>query len=950
MKPIISVFGSALLLAPLANAELLITGVFDGPLTGGLPKGVELYSDIDIADLSRYGLGGANNGGGSDGQEFTFPQVAINAGEYLYIASEAEGFSEFIGFAPDYTSFAMNINGDDAIELFKDDIVIDTFGDIHIDGTGTEWEYMDGWAYRVQPNSNTNTTLFTLSDWVFSGPNALDGAMSNTTAAAPIPIATFAEGVDDNPPIDNPPIDNPTIEPPTITFISTIQGDPSTQGSNTFGDTDVSPLIDQQVTVEAIVVGDFQDNDIDEQRNLRGFYLQEEDHDSDQNPLSSEGIFVFAPSLNTDVQLGDKIQISGTVGQYFGETQLSDVSQVIIIDNNRLDDITPAHIVLHPDYLTTIGGDGNYQPDLEAYEGMLVTFDQTLTITEQFQLDRFNEIKLVAGERPYQYTQLNAPDPAGFMQAQQALGAVRITYDDGLNTQNANIGLLDGFNNYQEQVAPRMGDTITGLTGVLDYKWAGNSASQSTWRVRAHQNNVNIFTSTEVGNSPNPRPATFEAPNGNLKVASLNVLNFFTTLDNGATTAAGHSPRGADSEEEFNRQLQKLTLAITAMDADILGLVEIENEFDAANDSSTAIEVLVNALNQALGNEVYDYVYPNSQFVGSDAIAVAFIYKPSTVTLAPGATALLDDAVAATLPSFSDHDFNLEPIFNGEATNRVSLAASFTHLASSQVITIAANHFKSKGSSGLSDEQSLNFDQSDGAGFWNHRRTLAAKAVNEWLASDPTGITTSNRIILGDLNAYAKEQPVQWLLDNGYRNVESEFAYSYVFDGQVGTLDYLLVSDELWQALTQASVWHINADEADALDYNLDFGKSDAYFDGSSPTRHSDHDPVVAGFYFDKQQYQPLAELVTTAIHNQTLHGLGKRPLKQWLNLLKLTLLAHKADLLVQRDQDKSCSSLYKFAERLDGDNTPIDWAKGAAASDIHRTTLDNQRLLNCHQ
>ena len=170
--------------------ELIITGVIDGPLSGGLPKAVEVYVVSDVADLSIFGVGGANNGGGSDGEEFTFPAVPATAGDFIYVASESTGFTAFFGFSPDYTSFAASINGDDAIELFKSGTVVDVFGDINVDGSGQPWEYLDGWAYRVSGTGPDGTT-FVLGNWNFSGPNALDGETTNGSAATPFPIGTY---------------------------------------------------------------------------------------------------------------------------------------------------------------------------------------------------------------------------------------------------------------------------------------------------------------------------------------------------------------------------------------------------------------------------------------------------------------------------------------------------------------------------------------------------------------------------------------------------------------------------------------------------------------------------------------------------------------------------------------------------------------------------------------
>ena len=150
--------------------DLIITGVFDGPNTGGTPKGVELYALNDIADLSAYGLGSANNGDGSDGEEFTFPADAINSGTFIYVSSEDTQFTSFFGFAPSYTSSAMGVNGDDAIELFYNESVIYIYGDVDVDGNGEDWEYLDGWAYRNNDTGPDGAT-FQAGNWTFSGPN-----------------------------------------------------------------------------------------------------------------------------------------------------------------------------------------------------------------------------------------------------------------------------------------------------------------------------------------------------------------------------------------------------------------------------------------------------------------------------------------------------------------------------------------------------------------------------------------------------------------------------------------------------------------------------------------------------------------------------------------------------------------------------------------------------------
>jgi len=173
--------------------DLVITGVFDGPNSGGTPKGMELYVVNDISDLSTYGVGSANNGGGSDGEEFTFPADAVTSGTYIYVASEVTQFTAFFGFAPSYNGgSSMGINGDDAVELFHNGSVIDTFGDINVDGNGEVWEYLDGWAYR-NDGSGPEGTTFTSGNWTYSGVNGLEGGSTNATTSSPFPIGTYSD-------------------------------------------------------------------------------------------------------------------------------------------------------------------------------------------------------------------------------------------------------------------------------------------------------------------------------------------------------------------------------------------------------------------------------------------------------------------------------------------------------------------------------------------------------------------------------------------------------------------------------------------------------------------------------------------------------------------------------------------------------------------------------------
>jgi len=170
---------------------LVLTAIVDGPLGGGLPKAVELYALEDIPDLSSYGLDVVFNGGLSDGApSIQFPADAVSAGEYIYVATEVDSFNFFFGFDPDYTFGNLNFNGDDVIELYCGNDVIDVYGEVGVDGTGQPWEYTDSWAYR-NDNTGPDGSTFVLGNWTIPGIDTLDGETMNSTAELPVPIGTY---------------------------------------------------------------------------------------------------------------------------------------------------------------------------------------------------------------------------------------------------------------------------------------------------------------------------------------------------------------------------------------------------------------------------------------------------------------------------------------------------------------------------------------------------------------------------------------------------------------------------------------------------------------------------------------------------------------------------------------------------------------------------------------
>jgi predicted extracellular nuclease len=313
----------------------------------------------------------------------------------------------------------------------------------------------------------------------------------------------------------------------------------------------------------------------------------------------------------------------------------------------------------------------------------------------------------------------------------------------------------------------------------------------------------------------NPRPAEPEDVGGNLTVASFNVLNYFTTWPN-------PPGRGADDATEFGRQRTKIIAAIGALDADVVGLIEIENNLAAIDD-------LLDGLNHAEGDGTYELI--DTGPIGTDQIKVAFIYKPASVTPV-GDFAILDTKVD---PRFID------------TLNRPALAQTWQSNETGGVFTAVINHLKSKGSACPGDPDLL-----DGAGNCNLTRKAAAEALVDWLDTDPTDSGDEDFLIMGDLNSYDKEDPIDVLLAGGYtdlvRKYQGELAYSFVFDGQLGYLDHALAGEALVDEVTGATEWHIFADEPDILVYTMGFKQDpqDALFEANA-FRSSDHDALLLG-------------------------------------------------------------------------------------------------------
>jgi predicted extracellular nuclease len=625
-----------------------------------------------------------------------------------------------------------------------------------------------------------------------------------------------------------------------ITKISQIQGSGSTFNS-TYGGIQ---------TIEGIVTRVFLGS-----TKLNGFYVQEEDTDSDGNDATSEAIFVFDPAGLFTGNQGDKVRVTGTVGEFISSssnvvgtgssslTQLSGLTSVVNLGASALPSVTSVVLpVADPTHL-------------ERYEGMLVEISagsNSLVVTETFKLGRFGQVGLSAGARLGQYTQYNAPSVSGYANYLADLQDGYIILDDGSTSQNPDPVIhARGGQPLSASNPLRGGDTIASISGVLDERFEG-------YRVQS-----DIAATITASN---PRSSTAPQVQGSLKIASFNLLNFFNGNGSGFSGAAGGFPtaRGANNLEEYQRQQAKTIAAILGLDADIVAYNELEND---GYDTGSAIQQLVASLNTTLGANAYSFITPEASSLqsdgrfGGDEISVGFLYRSDRVRQAPGST------VAALQSGSFDQ--------GAGRIQRPAMAVSFERLnadvGSGEQFTAVVNHFKSKGSSAGGSGDG---DAGDGQGLSNGSRTRAATELADWLATNPTGLNDPDVLILGDLNSYLQEDPITTLAARGYQSLYGPDSYSFQFNAQWGSLDHMLASASLAAQLGSATKWAINSDEAVVLDYNTEFKTAAqiSSFYNADPFRSSDHDPLLAGFQLiPTNQGTASFSISGTAVVGQTL-------------------------------------------------------------------------------
>ncbi|QQD75984.1 ExeM/NucH family extracellular endonuclease [Curtobacterium sp. YC1] len=593
------------------------------------------------------------------------------------------------------------------------------------------------------------------------------------------------------------------------------------------GATDTSPYAGKTVTTDGVVTAVYATG------GLNGYTIQTPGTGGAidlGSRTASDAVFVFSSATAGLVQQGDHVRVTGAVSEYFGLTELT------VPDAASLEQLPGAVVAPQPAAVAFPSSDAQR----ESLESMLVAPQGAYTVADNYTTNQYGEVVLASGtKRLIQPTEVGRPGSAEAKAVEADNAARKVTLDDGASTNflsQANKGIPVSWLT-QGPVTVGAGATFSEPV-VLDYRNNG-------WKL---QPTAPITGATPAADLPasfsNVRQPLPQDVGGDLKLAGFNVLNYFPTTGDQltgctyytdragdpVTVNSGCDARGAAEEEDFLRQQVKIVKAINGLDADVVSLEEIENSARFGQDRDAAVATLVEALNAATGEDTWAYaespaVVPASE----DVIRLALIYKRDRVAPVGESTILLDDAFTNARQPVAD------------AFRPVGGTADDDFL-------VIANHFKSKGS-GTGE----NADQGDGQGASNASRVAQAEALVTFSADMQEQYGTDKVFMLGDFNAYSKEDPMVVLDDAGYTDLGPALdgtEYSYVFSGLSGSLDHVLASPSALETVTGVDIWNINSVESVGLEYSRhNSNVSDLYTD--DVYRASDHDPILVGFDVD---------------------------------------------------------------------------------------------------
>ena len=608
----------------------------------------------------------------------------------------------------------------------------------------------------------------------------------------------------------------------------------------TAGDGDDSQLINQTVETKGVVTAAYPKGENANLKGLEGFTIQTPGTGGTWDPArtASDGLFVFmGKSSVTMPSIGDCVVVKGKVAEYSGVKNATAATQSL---TQLLPQSITAATDCDPVKPTELSGVPT-QDQMEALESMLVLPKDTWTITDNYKTNRYGTLSLTPGTEVLR-TATDVVAPGAPAQAYEAENAAKtIDLDDASTTDLTNFkqnGHKERYAYLANGAPARVGYHVTFTKPVVLESRFGSFVFQPTQMTAGNPDRSPVTITGE-------RPAA-PSVSGDTKVATFNVLNYFSDLGENEPGCKGYEDRdhkyvtdkncklrGAWSSQAFANQQTKIVQAINTIDADVAALEEIENPVASgvSTDRDGALKSLVNALNAAAGSEVWAYVpSPSTVPANEDVIRIAFIYKKATITPV-GDSVIYDD-----------------PAYTGLA--RQPLAQEFKPITDAnhegKNFVVIANHFKSKGSApkNLSGaEAAANTDNGDGQGNSNGVRVKQARA----LATFAQRFNGTPTLLVGDFNAYTKEDPLKVLTDAGWAHESGHGDSSYVYGGRSGSMDHVFANSAAHPLITEVKSWAVNAQESIAFEYSRTNYNAYLAFEADNPYRASDHNPEIIG-------------------------------------------------------------------------------------------------------
>ena len=606
------------------------------------------------------------------------------------------------------------------------------------------------------------------------------------------------------------------------------------------GDGDDSQLINQTVETKGVVTAAYPKGENANLKGLEGFTIQTPGTGGTWDPArtASDGLFVFMGKSSATVpSIGDCVVVKGKVAEYSGVQNATAATQSL---TQLLPQSITASTDCDPVKPTELSGVPT-QDQMEALESMLVLPKDTWTITDNYKTNRYGTLSLTPGTEVLR-TATDVVAPGAPAQAYEAENAAKtIDLDDASTTDLTNFkqnGHKERYAYLANGAPARVGYHVTFTKPVVLESRFGSFVFQPTQMTAGNPDRSPVTITGE-------RPAA-PSVSGDTKVATFNVLNYFSDLGENEPGCKGYEDRdhkyvtdkncklrGAWSSQAFANQQTKIVQAINTIDADVAALEEIENPVASgvSTDRDGALKSLVNALNAAAGSEVWAYVpSPSTVPANEDVIRIAFIYKKAKI--APvGDSVIYDD-----------------PAYTGLA--RQPLAQEFKPITDAnhegKNFVVIANHFKSKGSApkNLSGaEAAANTDNGDGQGNSNGVRVKQARA----LATFAQRFNGTPTLLVGDFNAYTKEDPLKVLTDAGWAHESGHGDSSYVYGGRSGSMDHVFANSAAHPLITEVKSWAVNAQESIAFEYSRTNYNAYLAFEADNPYRASDHNPEIIG-------------------------------------------------------------------------------------------------------